>query len=69
MSVIVDYINIADEVFIATALLHREHPYRDDFTVQEIVSRVSEENLYGGLAPGPNGCVAALRRKQACQPG
>lgn len=52
MSVIVDYINIADEVFIATALLHREHPYRDDFTVQEIVSRVSEENLYGRLRPG-----------------
>ena len=31
-------IRVADEVWIATALLHRRHPDRDDFTVAEIAS-------------------------------
>lgn len=36
---------VADIVWIATALLHREHPDRADFTVQEIVQRARRENL------------------------
>ena len=45
-------IKVADEVFIATALLHRENPKRLDFTIGEIVDRASKENLYGRLRPG-----------------
>jgi hypothetical protein len=45
-------IKVADEVFIATALLHRENPHRSDFTLQEIVGRAKRENLYGELRPG-----------------
>jgi hypothetical protein len=45
-------IKVADEVFIATALLHRENPSRKDFTVPEIVARARRENLYGELRPG-----------------
>jgi hypothetical protein len=45
-------IKVADEVFIAAALLHREHPEKDDFTVDEIVERVTQENLFGEVRPG-----------------
>jgi hypothetical protein len=45
-------IKVADEVFIATALLHRENPERADFTIGEIVDRVTRENLFGTLRPG-----------------
>ena len=45
-------IKVADEVFIATALLHREHPKKDDFPVDEIVDRVARENLFGEVRPG-----------------
>lgn len=45
-------IKVASEVFIATALLHREHPEADGFTVTEIVNRVKRENLFGDLRPG-----------------
>jgi len=45
-------VKVADEVFIATALLHREHPDRADFTVKEIIDRVARENLYGSIRPG-----------------
>ncbi len=45
-------IKVADEVFLATALLHREHPDREDFTITEIVERAARENLYGELRPG-----------------
>ena len=45
-------IKVADEVFIATALLHRENPDREDFTISEIVARAVKENLYGQLRPG-----------------
>lgn len=45
-------IRVSDEVWIGTALLHREHPEREDFTVQEIVQRVAKENAAGGLRPG-----------------
>jgi hypothetical protein len=45
-------IKIADEVFIATALLHREFPDRPDFTQTEIIRRVERENLFGELRRG-----------------
>ena len=32
-------LSVADEAWIATALLHREHPDRKDFTTKEIVRR------------------------------
>lgn len=38
-------ITIGDGVWIATALLHREHPDRLDFTVQEILERLRREKL------------------------
>jgi len=45
-------IRVADEVWIAAALLHREYPDRPDFAVQEIVERASRENLAGISRPG-----------------
>src|SRR5438876_3407920 len=45
-------IKVADEVWIATALLHREQPKRADFTVQEIVQRARQERLHPQLRPG-----------------
>lgn len=45
-------LKVADEVWIATALLHREHPDRDDFTVAEIVERARKEGLTPELRPG-----------------
>ena len=45
---------VADEVWIATALLHREHPDAEDFSVAEIVARAQRENATeeGVLRPG-----------------
>ncbi len=40
------------EVWIATALLTREQPGREDFLVEEILSRVARENIYGEVRPG-----------------
>ena len=45
-------VKVADEVFLATALLHREKPDREDFTIGEIVDRAARENLFGELRPG-----------------
>ena len=45
-------VSCAVEVFLATALLHREQPERDDFTIQEIVGRAANENMTGNLRPG-----------------
>ena len=47
-------IRVADEVWIATALLHRQHPKRADFTVGEIVRRAEAEKVTGEgrLRPG-----------------
>ena len=38
-------IKVANEVWLATALLHRENPSKEDFTVKEIESRAEEEGL------------------------
>jgi hypothetical protein len=45
-------VKVADEVWIAAALLHREHPDRNDFDVDEIVSRARKEAISGDLRPG-----------------
>ena len=41
-------IRVADEVWIVTALLHRRHPDRDDFTVSEIVRQAETEKVADG---------------------
>jgi hypothetical protein len=43
---------VADEVWIATALLHREHPKREDFSIEEIMQRATREAGKGPLRPG-----------------
>jgi hypothetical protein len=45
-------VSCAVEVFVATALLHRENPGRDEFTIQEIVNRAARENITGELRSG-----------------
>jgi hypothetical protein len=45
-------IKVADEVWIAAALLHRENPGQRDFTIEEIVARASRESLAGLERPG-----------------
>ena len=45
-------LKVADEVWIATALLHREHPDREDFTAMEITERAESENITGALRKG-----------------
>jgi hypothetical protein len=34
-------VRVADEVWIATGLLHRENPVREDFAIEEIVKRMA----------------------------
>src|SRR5437868_5019015 len=43
---------VADEVWIVSALLHRENPKREDFTVEEIMERAIEEYQEEKLRPG-----------------
>lgn len=43
---------VADEVWVATALLHRENPEREDFTPKEIEARAAREQLTPSLRPG-----------------
>jgi uncharacterized protein (DUF433 family) len=45
-------IKVADEVWVATALLHREQPSRTSFRNREIVERVEREGIHGRLRPG-----------------
>ena len=45
-------LKVADEVWIATALLHREHPEHVDFTIEQIVERARREGLHQPLRPG-----------------
>ena len=45
-------ITLGDEVWIASALLHREHPDRSDFTVREIADQVRAEAAPGTVRPG-----------------
>lgn len=43
---------VADEVWIATALLHRERPNEEAFSITEIVERAEREKLTPRLRPG-----------------
>jgi hypothetical protein len=43
---------VADEVWIATALLHREHPEAVDFSLEQIVERARREGLHRPPRPG-----------------
>lgn len=52
-AVLVD-VSCAVEVFLATALLHKEQPGRPDFTIQEIVNRAGRENITGEMRSGVN---------------
>ena len=45
-------IRVADEVWIATALLHREHPGAADFSLKDIEARLVREGLTGDKRPG-----------------
>lgn len=45
-------LKVADEVWIITALLHREQPDRSDFAVEEIVRRAHKEGLTQPVRPG-----------------
>jgi len=45
-------LKVADEVWIATALLHRENRKRNDFTIEEIVDRAKREGLSKPLRKG-----------------
>lgn len=45
-------IKVADEVWIATALLHREHPNQPDFEIDDIVQRAAREAGSQPLRPG-----------------
>jgi hypothetical protein len=45
-------IKVADEVWITTALLHRDHPDQSDFEIEEIVQRAAKEAGKEPLRPG-----------------
>jgi hypothetical protein len=43
---------VADECWVALALLHREHPERTSFTPRQILDRLKQERAHAGLRPG-----------------
>ena len=45
-------VRVADEVWIVTALLHREQPQQSDFKIEEIVERARREAVTQHLRPG-----------------
>jgi len=45
-------VKVADEVWIVTALLHREQPARPDFAVEEIMERAASEGITRAVRPG-----------------
>jgi hypothetical protein len=45
-------LKVADEVWIATALLHQERPAQRDFTLEEIIERADREAIAGPIRPG-----------------
>jgi hypothetical protein len=42
---VMQQIKVADEVWLATALLHRENPSNEDFSLKEIEARAAKEGL------------------------
>jgi hypothetical protein len=59
-------VKVADEVWLALALLHREHPERADFSASEIVGRARRERFTEVLRPGVR--VHALQHCVANKP-
>ena len=47
-----DELTIGEEVWIATALLHREHPSEPDFSRSQIEDRLRRENIVGRFRAG-----------------
>lgn len=45
-------ITCAAEVFLATAMLHREQPARPDFLIQEIIQKAAELDIAGEIRSG-----------------
>ncbi len=45
-------VRVADEVWLATAMLHYKNPQQDDFSTTEIVDRAYHEGLQRPLRPG-----------------
>ncbi|HKW19682.1 MAG TPA: hypothetical protein VJO35_19390 [Terriglobales bacterium] len=45
-------VKVADEVWIATALLHQENLRREDFAIEEILERAKQEGLRKPLRKG-----------------
>jgi len=52
MGPIAQQLRVADEVWIAMALLQREHPKRQDFSIEEIMERAGKEAGGEPLRPG-----------------
>ncbi|MGA9800447.1 MAG: hypothetical protein WBQ68_15655 [Terriglobales bacterium] len=54
LSAVKTRVKVADEVWIATALLHQKHPERFDFTIGEIMesARQMRRESAGSLRPG-----------------
>jgi hypothetical protein len=52
MGLSIETVKVADEVWIATALLHHENPKRKDFAVDEIMAQVQKERIRTPLRPG-----------------
>jgi len=46
------HVNVADEVFLVVADLHRRHPEADDFSVREILDHAKEMRLSDTLRKG-----------------
>lgn len=51
LGVAVKTIKVADEAWIATALLHRGNPKKKEFTIDEIMGRVQKERIHPVLRP------------------
>lgn len=51
MKTVTKVTKVADEVWVATALLHRENPMLSDFSIEEIVDRARKEGLHEPLRP------------------
>jgi hypothetical protein len=51
MGIVAQELRVADEVWIAVALLHREQPKRQDFSIEEIMERAGKESHGEALRP------------------
>ena len=51
-SSVITKVRLSDEAWIVAALLHRENPDRNDFSISEIVERARREGVCGELRPG-----------------